>query len=73
MGSLLHAKEDQLERTLWSASLLLKQMSYVYEDLLSEMKDARGAERKHVQQRMKEVKKQRLAVQAMIETTHAVE
>ena len=73
MGSLLDAKEAQLERTLWSAVLLLTQTSYVYEDLLSEMKGARGAERKRVLQRMKEVKKQRLAIQAMIEATHAVE
>ena len=73
IGSLLHAKEDQLERALWSASLLLKQTSYVYEDLLSEMRGAGGAERKRVLQRMKEVKKQRVAIQAMIEATHAVE
>jgi len=72
IGSLLHAKEDQLERALWSATLLLKQTSYVYEDLLSEMKGAGGAERKRVLQRMKEVK-QRLAIQTMIEATHAVE
>lgn len=73
IGSLLHAKEAQLERTLWSASLLLKQTSYVYEDLLNEMNSARRAERKRVLQRMKELKKQRLAIQAMIEATHAVE
>lgn len=73
IGSLLHAKEDQLERALWSATLLLKQTSYVYEDLLSEMKSAGGAERKRVLQRLKEVKKQRLAIQTMIEATHAVE
>jgi hypothetical protein len=71
--SLLHAKEAQLERTLWSAALLLKQMRYAYEDLMSELKKAPRAERQRVQQRANEVSKQRLAVQAMIEATHAVE
>jgi hypothetical protein len=33
VGSLLEAKEDRLERTLWSASLLLEQLSFAYEDL----------------------------------------
>jgi hypothetical protein len=71
--SLLHAKEAQLERTLWSAALLLKQMRYAYEDLISELEMAPRAERKRVQQRANEVSKQCLAVQAMIEATHAVE
>jgi hypothetical protein len=73
LSSLLHAKEGQLERTLWSASLLLRQMLFAYEDLLSEMTGARGSDRKRVQQRMNEVKKQSLAIQAMIEATHVVE
>ena len=73
IGSMLEAKEAQLERTLWSASLLLKQLSYAYEDLLSEMAKAKGSNRERVQRRMKEVKKQRLALQAMIESTHAVD
>ena len=73
IGSLIDAKESQLERTLWSASLLLKQTSYVYEDLLSEMKNATAAKRKQIQQRMNEVKKQRLAIQAMIGATDAGE
>jgi hypothetical protein len=73
IGSMLEAKEAQLERTLWSASLLLKQLSYAYEDLLSEMAKAKGSDWERVQRRMKEVKKQRLALQAMIESTHAVD
>lgn len=73
IGSMLEAKEAQLERTLWSASLLLKQMSYAYEDLLSEMRQAKGTDRKRVQQRIREVRKQGLAIRAMIEATHAVE
>jgi hypothetical protein len=73
VGSLLHAKEAQLERTLWSAALLLKQMSFAYEDLFSEMKKVKGVERKRVQRRMNEVRKQCLAIRAMIEASHAVE
>jgi hypothetical protein len=72
IGSLLQAKEAQLERTLWSASLLLRQMAYAYEDLLSETKRVNGAGRKRMQQRMNEVWKQSLAVQAMIEAADAV-
>ena len=73
VGSLLETKEGQLERTLWSAALLLKQMSYAYEDLLGELKNAKGMDRSRVQRRMKEVRKQSLGIRAMIETTHAVE
>ena len=73
VGSLIHAKEAQLERTLWSAALLLRQMLYGYEDLLSEITKIKGADRKRVQQRIHEVRKQCLAIRAMIEATHAVE
>ena len=71
--SLLHAKEAQLERTLWSSVLLLEQMRYAYEDLLSELKKATGAERKSAQKRMNEVGKQCLAIRDIIEATHAGE
>jgi hypothetical protein len=73
VGSLIHSKEAQLERTLWSAALLLKQMLYCYEDLLSELKKVKGADRKRAQQRINEVRKQGVAIRAMIEATHAVE
>ena len=39
LSSLLDA-EGKVEETLWSAVLLLKQMVYAYEELLSEMKNA---------------------------------
>ena len=71
--SLLEAKEQQLERTLWSASLLLKQMSYAYEDLMSELKHAKAADRKRIRTRMNDVRKQGLAIRAMIEASHAQE
>ena len=73
IGSLLQAKETHLEWALWSAALLLKQMSYVYEDLLSEMKKINGSERKRAQHRMNELRKQGLAIQAMIENSHVLE
>jgi hypothetical protein len=72
VGSLIDAKEMHLERALWSSSLLLKQMAFAYEDLLSEMKDAKRSARKRMQQRMKQVRKQYHAIAAMIEATHAV-
>jgi hypothetical protein len=72
-GSLLEAKEAQLERTLWSAALLLKQLSYAYEDLLSEMAKARGTDRKRVQRRMNETRTQSLTIGAMIDGTHAAD
>src|SRR5262249_41417486 len=71
VGSLLHAKEAQLERGLWSAALLLKQMAYAYEDLLDEMKNAPPRERKRVQERIKEVREQGIALHTMIEASHA--
>jgi len=72
-SSLLYAKEAQLERTLWSAALLLKQMGYAYQDLLEEIKSTRGAERTRVRRRINEVRKQGLAIRAMIEATHALQ
>lgn len=73
VSSLLNAKEAHLERVLWSASLLLKQMMYAYEDLLSETKTADKAERKRIQERINEVRGQCLAIRKMIEASHAIE
>jgi hypothetical protein len=72
-ASLLDAKEAQLERSLWSAVLLLKQLVYVYEDLLAEMTTAGGRRRAQIRRRIAEVRRQCLAIRAMIEATHAVE
>lgn len=73
VGTLIDAKEAQLERTLWSASLLLRQMVFAYEDLASEMNLAKPAVRKRLRRRMNEVRKQGLAIRAMIEASHALE
>jgi hypothetical protein len=69
--SLLTGKEMQLERVLWSATVLLKQMGDAYERLLKEMPRTDSA-RKPVQRRIHEVRKQCLAIRAIIEATHAV-
>jgi hypothetical protein len=53
--------------------LLLKQMGYAYEDLLHEMTHASPRERKRVQQRINEVKKQCLAICSTIEASHAAD
>lgn len=70
MRSLLQAKEAQLERTLWSAHVLLKQMLIAYEQALIEMP---SLDSKTVRRRMDEVRKQCLAIRTMIEASHAVE
>lgn len=71
--SLLYAKEAHLERTLWSAVLLLKQLACAYEDLLEELGGTKGAKRTGVRRRINEVRKQCLAIRAMIEATHALQ
>ena len=69
--SLLNSKETQLEQVLWSATVLLKQMGDAYEQLLKEM-PLTDSDRKTVQRRAHEVRKQSLAIRAIIEATHAV-
>ncbi len=70
--SLLDSKELQLERTLWSAAVLLKQMGAAYEQLLKGMSRS-DSERKRVQRRIDEVRKQSLAIRMIIEATNAVQ
>src|SRR5262249_12877028 len=70
MRSLIHAKEAQVERILWSASVFLKQMLLVYQEALGTPKQWSPAERKSMQRRIHEVRKQTLAIRAMIEATH---
>ncbi|HKC95892.1 MAG TPA: hypothetical protein VKB81_17900 [Nitrospira sp.] len=59
-----------MERILWSAHVLLKQMLIAYEQALGEMPSTDG---KTVRRRIDEVRKQCLAIRTMIEATHAVE
>jgi hypothetical protein len=73
LNSLIEGKETQVERTLWSAVLLLTQLGYAYQDLLGEMKRSRLAGRKQMRRRVQEVRRQGVAIRAMIEATHAVE
>jgi hypothetical protein len=69
--SLLNSKETQLEQVLWSAAVLLKQMGDAYEQLLKEM-PRMDSDRRTVQRRIHQVRKQSLAIRAIIEATHAV-
>lgn len=70
--SLLHSKESQLERVVWSATVLLKQMGDAYEQLLKEM-PKKDSEHTLVQRRIREVRKQSLAIRRLIEATHAIQ
>jgi hypothetical protein len=73
LQSLLHAMETHLERSLWSASLLLKQMGVAYEDLLADGKRPGAPNHQEVRRRIGELKKQCAAIRTMIESSHAVE
>lgn len=70
---MIKAKEGQLERTLWSACLLLLQMVTAHELLDKELKQAKSRERVLLRPRLNEVRKQCLAIRAMIEASHALE
>jgi len=72
LPSLLEATEIHLERSLWSAALLLTQVGIAYEDLLAQ-KTASRETRKQAQRRIREVRKQCLAIRAMIEAPHVIE
>lgn len=73
LRSMIKAKEAQLERTLWSACLLLLQMVTAHELLDKELKQAKSRERALLRRRLNEVRKQCLAIRAMIEASHALE
>lgn len=68
-GSLLDAKEKQLERVLWSAVVLLRQLDEAYGHMLKEM--PAEVDRKSLQRRAQEVAQQSVAIRTMIESTHA--
>ena len=68
--SLLQAKEEQLERVLWSAAVLLKQLGDAYERSFKE-RPGMSHEQKSAQRRIREVRKQSLAMRAIIEGSHA--
>jgi hypothetical protein len=70
--SLLQSQETQLERVVWSATVLLKQIGDTYEQLLKEM-PGKDSERKLVQRRIQQLRKQSLAIRRIIEATHAVQ
>lgn len=67
--TLLCSKEAQLERCLWSAVVLLKQMGDAYEQLSNDL-PRRSSDRKAVQRRIKETKEQGFAIRKIIEASH---
>lgn len=68
-SSLLRSKEAQLERCLWSAVVLLKQMDDAYEQLLNVI-PRRTSDRNAIQRRIREVRQQNLTIRKIIECTH---
>jgi hypothetical protein len=71
--SLLIAKEKEVERVLWSAAALLEHVGLVYNRLLEEVKEADPKERRRLQQRIREARRQKAVVIGLIENTHASE
>lgn len=71
--SLIQAKEEQVERIMWSAHVMLKQMMTVYEHAFAKSDELLATDHKSIRRRMDEVRKQCLAIRTMIEASHAVE
>jgi len=71
--SLLAAKEKELERSLWSAAVLLEHVRMVYEQLLKELRGADQEDRRRMQQRIREARQQKAMLTRMIEHTHVWE
>lgn len=71
--SLLVAKEKEVERALWSAAALLEHIVLVYSRLLDEVKEVDPKERRRLQQRIREARRQKTVVRGLIENTHVSE
>jgi two-component system chemotaxis response regulator CheB len=69
--SLLIAKEKEAERALWSAAALLEHIVLVYGRLIEEGKDLKSQDRRSLEQRLREARRQQQAVISLIENTHA--
>jgi hypothetical protein len=64
---------NRLEDTLWSASVILKQLDQLYEELLSQQGRPSEPGYRSLKRRLSEVRDQRDAVRALIEGTHVIE
>ena len=71
--SLLFAKEKEVERILWAAAALLEHVMQVYERMEHETKQLNGKDRRRLQQRIAEAKKQKHLLVRIVESTHAWE
>ena len=71
--SLLIAKEKEVERTLWSAAALLEHVALVYDRLIEEVQEVDSKERRRLQQRVREARRQQAVVIGLIENTHVSE
>ena len=71
--SLLFAKEKEVERVLWAAAALLEHVMLVHERMDRETKRSNDKDRRRLQQRINEAKKQKQMLIGMIENTHAWE
>jgi two-component system chemotaxis response regulator CheB len=68
--SLLFAKEKEVERVLWAAVALLEHVMHVYDRMERETKP-NAKDRRRLEQRINEAKKQKQSLISMIEHTHA--
>ena len=68
--SLLIAKEKEVERALWSAAALLQHIELVYGRLMEEVKGVESKERRRLEQRIREARRQKAVVIGLIENTH---
>jgi hypothetical protein len=69
--SLLLAKEKEVERMIWGAAALLGHIMEVYERMDRELTRSNGKDRRRLQRRISEAKKQKRMLVSMIENTHA--
>jgi two-component system chemotaxis response regulator CheB len=68
--SLLISKEKEVERALWSAAALLEHVMLVYERLMAEVRGGDSKERRRLQRRIQEARRQKAVVIGLIENTH---
>lgn len=71
--SLCRAMEERLENTLWTATVIMKQLDSVYQELLAERLRPADTTDKKIKRRLREVRDHRAAIRALIEGTHVIE
>jgi two-component system chemotaxis response regulator CheB len=71
--SLLIAKEKEVERVLWSAAALLEHVVLVYGRLIEEVEGVNATERRGLQKRIREARRQKAVITGLVENTHVWE